>query len=158
MKNSIKLIISFGVTFGLNFISQLFTKQGVNNWYIALEKSQLTPPGYIFGIVWSTLYLLMSLAVYLIWKGKKENTPLIFFYFSHLLLHVLWCYSFFSLQRIKESFIILIILLITICYLFFLFLKEKKMAAYLLLPYFLWVSFATYLSLQILLLNPIILH
>lgn len=153
MKPLYKLFYSFGITFGLNFISKFFTDQGVKTWYLTLNRSFLTPPSYVFGLVWPTLYILMSYATYLIWKDQKQITFPIIFYFGHLLLNVLWCYTFFALHNKELSLAIIIILLGAIGYLIHLFYQENKFAAYLLLPYFCWVSFATYLSLQIVLLN-----
>jgi translocator protein len=153
MINYIKLFLSFGITFGLNFISKFFTAQGVNTWYLTLKKSPLTPPDYAFGVVWFALYTLMSFATYLIWKEQKKISFTIYYYFIHLLLNVLWCYSFFYLHNQLMSCMIITLLLAAIGYLLYLYKKESNTAFLLILPYFLWVSFATYLSLYMFISN-----
>lgn len=153
MKNYIKLFLSFGVTFGLNFISKLFTQHSVNNWYLTLNKSPLTPPAYAFGLIWTSLYALTSVATYLIWKNQKKISFTIYYYFAHLLLNVLWCYTFFYLHNQLISALIIILLIGAIGYLLYLYKKENVLAFLLILPYFIWVLCATYLSLYILIFN-----
>lgn len=125
-------------------------------WYQALNKPILTPPSWVFGPVWTILYILMGIALYLFIKAKspysKKSGLLIFF--TQLALNLSWTTIFFIYQEIQAAMIICIILLILVIINIQQFFKISKTAAYLLIPYFLWLCLATYLSVEIVRLNP----
>lgn len=123
-----------------------------NNWYFNLKKSKLTPPGYIFGIAWSILYILIGISYYLVLKDKSIEywiIPII-----HLLLNYLYTPLIFIYGRLFESAIITLLVLITAIMVMILFYSYGNMiSVYLLIPYIIWLLFANYLAWSIYLLN-----
>jgi len=113
----------------------------------------LAPPGFIFPIVWAILYLLMGISYYLYKKNNKvfSNTDLI--YYIQLIVNLLWTIIFFVFELKFFSIIWIILLLILVIYLIVLFFKDNKISAYLNIPYLIWITFATYLTISIYLLN-----
>lgn len=122
--------------------------------YNLLNKPVLSPPGYVFGIVWSILFILMGLSYYLI---KRDNNyvddNVKFWYYFQLFLNFMWSIIFFRFKFFTFSFIWLLILLLSIWITFLKFKDINKTSAYLLIPYIIWVSFAGYLNLMIVVLN-----
>lgn len=151
----IKLIISIVIAQLAGIIGSLFTVTSGNSWYSSITKPSFNPPNWIFGPVWTLLYLLMGISLYFIWTSKKSKNRKIalYFFFTQLVLNSLWSILFFGLQNPLLAFIEIIILwiaiLLTILYSF----KVKKTAAYLLIPYILWVTFAAILNFSIFILN-----
>ncbi len=137
-------------------IGALFTAPGENTWYQMLEKPIFNPPGWIFGPVWTILYICMGIAVFLVWnyaqKGKEKEKALLLFW-VHLVFNASWSIVFFFLQSPEWAFINILIILVFIYHLIKKFFVLNKKAAYLLIPYMVWVSFATLLNLSIVLLN-----
>ncbi len=132
----------------------LFTSPNIPTWYNTLNKPTITPPSWVFAPVWTTLYALMGIFLYLFWikKGKKKQ-PIIKLFFIQLGLNILWSVLFFGLQSPLLGLVGIIALWISIVVLIRRSLRQDKWAAYLLLPYILWVSFAGILNLSILVLN-----
>ena len=124
-------------------------------WYQLLNKSTLTPQSEVFVIVWPFLYILMAVSVYLYIKDglTKEKTFSLWVFAIQLLLNLLWSPIFFVLHNVYLAFGVVILLLILVLWLIVLFHKTSKMAAYLLVPYFLWLIFAAYLNFEIIRLN-----
>ena len=156
MKNFVKLIISIAICQLAGIIGSVFTAYSIPTWYASLVKPSFNPPNWIFSPVWITLYLLMGISLYIIWlsKAKPKYKKAAFTFFGlQLLLNALWSIIFFGLQAPFYAFIEIILLwisiLITICF----FYKISRPAAYLLVPYILWVSFAAVLNFFIFLLN-----
>ena len=123
--------------------------------YTQLKKSPLTPPNYLFGIVWPILYLLMAISLFIILKINKysfNSIPIIIF-IIHLFFNFIWTYLF---QNYKNKMIaladLLIVILLTI-YIIIEFYKINKLASYLLIPYIIWLCFAFYLNLFIVINN-----
>jgi translocator protein len=152
MKKIYKLIISIIIPFIASAIGSFFTVSSVSTWYLTLVKPSFNPPSWVFGPVWTLLYLLMGISLYLVWTNNYHKKALTFFGIQ-LTLNALWSILFFGLQNPLAAFIEIIFLwtsiLITIIY----FYKINKSSAYLLIPYILWVSFAAILNLAIVLLN-----
>lgn len=121
---------------------------GVDSWYLTLDKAPLNPPGWIFAPVWTTLYLLMGIAGYFLWQ--ERNTRALKLYWLQLVLNALWTPLFFGLHAPVVALLDLVILDILVAILIGV---SSKRAAVLLIPYLLWISFATYLNLMIVLLN-----
>ena len=126
-----------------------------NLWYQSLNKSALTPPGYVFSVTWTILYILMAISVFLYIKGgiNKEKTFALWVFGIQLILNLLWSPIFFGLHNVYLAFGIILLLLILVLWVIVLFHKTSKTAAYLLVPYFLWLIFAAYLNFEIIRLN-----
>jgi translocator protein len=137
-------------------IGAIFTMPAVGGWYAGLVKPALNPPGWIFAPVWTTLFALMGVAAFLIFqkriKNKAVKTALQIFVLQ-LALNVLWSILFFGLQKPLSAFIDIIALWLAIAWTIFAFRKIYRPAAWLLVPYLLWVSFAAYLNYAIVILN-----
>ncbi len=156
MKNIHKLIISIALCEGAGIIGALFTVSAIPTWYAHLHKPPFSPPNWIFGPVWTTLYLLMGISLYLVWKKglKKDKIRFAFIFFlAHLAINAIWSVIFFGFQNIALAFLDILILLGMIVYLIKIFYPINKASAWLLAPYLLWVSFATILNLSLLILN-----
>jgi benzodiazapine receptor len=123
------------------------TKTSVNDWYLTLNKSPLTPPSYVFGIVWSILYIMIASSGWLIWQQKNQLLKKLFI--TQMLLNWLWTPLFFGFNLITPALICLLLLAIVLSRLVFNLLKEIKQAGLLLAPYYLWSLFALYLNFYI---------
>ena len=155
-KNSwIKLIIWI-ITFELiGFSLSIMTEANIHSWYEGLNKSILTPPGFVFSIVWSILYVLLAIAGWMIWQ-KRENIemrPALYLYISQLLMNWAWTPLFFQLHLIGYSLIWLLIMTFLTLLTIYSIKNKEKLVIYLLVPYFIWLIFATYLNYAIWLLN-----
>lgn len=146
-----KLAISIALCLSAGFIGSLFTQASVNTWYQGLSKPWFNPPSYVFGPVWTVLYILMGVSFYLVWM-KKSKVSIVLFAIQ-LALNVLWSALFFGLRSLFLSSIEIVILWSMIMFMMIYFYKVSRTAAYLLIPYILWVSFALVLNLSILFLN-----
>jgi tryptophan-rich sensory protein len=156
INNFSKCFIAIVLVEGVGILSGFLTSASVTTWYIGLEKPALNPPSWIFGPVWTMLYLLMAIAAFLIWKkglqNKEVKVALILFIFQ-LVLNFFWSIIFFYLHNPAWAFVEIVVLWLTIIATIFVFFKVNRLAAYLLLPYILWVSFAAYLNYGIWMLN-----
>lgn len=156
MKQPIKLFISVLTCELVGIISTPFTIAAIPTWYATLNKPFFSPPNWIFGPVWTILYAMMGISVYLIWvkdtKNKKVQTALTLFAFQ-LMLNFAWSFLFFSLHNPLLGLLDIVALWLTIALTIRAFYPLSKPATYLLLPYILWVSFAMMLNLSIVLLN-----
>jgi benzodiazapine receptor len=139
------------------FIGSLVTVTEPGSWYELLIKPSFNPPSWLFFPVWTTLYVLMGISLFLVLierkKGLDVRTPLAFFGIQ-LVLNVLWSYLFFGLESPAAGLIGIIILWIFILATIISFFRVNHIAAYLLLPYILWVTFASVLNFAIYQLNP----
>lgn len=134
----------------------LFTAQEIPNWYATLKKPSFNPPSYLFVPVWSLLYLLMGVSLYLILKERQSSIPKtqsIFSFSIQLILNFLWSFIFFKNHAIGLAFIEICALWLSIVWMMVAFYKINKVAMWLNLPYLFWVSFASILNLSIYLLN-----
>lgn len=155
MKNFLKLIAAIFICFLPGIIGGFFTAKNLYPWYDTLVKPEFNPPSWVFSPVWTTLYTLMGISLFLILKAEssKDKTQGIVFFTIQLVLNGLWSVVFFGMHQILWAFILIILLLIFIALLIFKFYRISKTAAYLLVPYILWVSFATVLNFSLYLLN-----
>lgn len=150
------LIVSLAVCFLAAAVGSVFTTGAIDTWYESLNKPVFNPPNWIFGPVWSLLYLLMGISLYLVWitkANKMARRKGIIFFFIQLVLNLLWSILFFSLKSPTAAFVEIIILWILIFLTIKNFLQISKSAGRLLFPYLAWVSFAVILNLSIILLN-----
>ena len=155
MKKDLLKLIGFVLLSNLaGIIGSIFTRESVNTWYLTLTKPSFNPPGWIFGPVWTLLYILMGIAAFLVYKrGYKKAKTALNFFFIQLFFNALWSFLFFGLKNPFLAFIEIIILLTFIVITTYHFYKLEKRAAYLMLPYLAWVSFATILNLFLFILN-----
>lgn len=142
------LIFSFILVFAVAFTGSLFTSGNVKSqWYLD-NKPSFTPPNWIFAPVWTLLYVLISLSLYFVWtKAKKTEKGKIAIVFGiNLLANVLWSYLFFEIKNPLLAFLDIILILTTIILMIFTVGKIDKKAGWLLVPYLLWVIFASFLN------------
>lgn len=147
------LIFSILLCEAAGFIGSIFTVSAIPTWYASLVKPSFSPPNYLFAPVWITLYFLMGISLYLIWQKGKKTLGLVKLFLIHLVLNSLWSFIFFGLKNPGLAFGEILLLWGIILVLALKFYRVNKISAYLLLPYQLWVSFATILNLSIWLLN-----
>lgn len=149
-------IIGLVVWILICFIPAIIGSQfGPGEWYQTLTKPEWNPPNWIFGPVWTLLYLLMGISVWIIWKNyglKTAAVPLTFF-IAQLVLNALWSWFFFGLENVGLAFIDIVALWTLILITLILFWKLNTLSGVLLLPYIAWVSFATVLNYNIWQLN-----
>jgi translocator protein len=149
---ALKLLGCIILSMAAGFIGTIFTATGPGSWYANIIKPSFNPPNWIFGPVWTTLYVMMGIALYLILK-TKNNKKAITLFGIQLVLNTLWTIIFFGLQNPLIAFIEIIILWVFILLTILEFYKKSKIAAYLMIPYILWVTFASILTLAITILN-----
>ena len=144
----IKLIISILLPLSVGAIAGMFTSQAVPTWYASLNRPFFSPPNWVFGPVWTTLYILLGISFFLIWKEEatKARDLAIKVFLIQMLLNFAWSFIFFYFNLIGAALIEIILLWISIVLMIYLFYKIKPFSAYLNFPYLLWVSFATILN------------
>jgi benzodiazapine receptor len=155
-KNLWKLVVSILVVELVGILSSFATFSSIPNWYALLIKPSFNPPNWIFGPVWTILYLMIGISLYLVWTSRIKSDLKIKAYWIfaiQLALNGLWTIVFFGMHQILGALAIIILLWIFIILNIFAFYKISKPAAYLLIPYWLWVSFASILNFSIWMLN-----
>ena len=156
MNNKLKLVIAILIPLLVGFSSSFFTITGVNSWYQTIQKPEWNPPNWIFGPVWTTLYVLMGIALYLVWKADTGNTLkkyAIILFTVQLTLNFFWSFIFFNQHQPGWAFVEIEVMWIMILITIFAFAKINTRAAWLLVPYISWVSFAALLNFTIWKLN-----
>jgi len=151
----LKLLLSVILPVSLGAIAGMFTAQSVPEWYATLNKPSFNPPSWIFAPVWTALYILMGISLFMIWKqgaSKLRNLAILVFMLQ-LLLNFAWSFIFFYFQMIGFALVEIIFLWISIVVMQVLFYKIKPLAAYINIPYLLWVSFACVLNASFYVLN-----
>lgn len=155
MSNILKLIISLIIPQVAGGIGSFFTMSKVPSWYAGLVRPSFNPPSWVFGPVWTALFLLMGYALYMVWRGPKtqgQNIALIVFGVQ-MVLNTLWSILFFGLQSPGWALVEIVFLWLAILFTIILFWRLNRTAGILLLPYILWVSFAAFLNYSIWRLN-----
>lgn len=155
MTKPVKLLISVGVSFLAGAIGNLATNPNIPTWYADLDKPAFNPPNWVFGPVWTLLYILMGVSLYLVWTSpsvKGKPAPYVWFGFQ-LMLNALWSIVFFGWHMTGLAVVVILGLLASIIVTARLFWPISRPAAYLLVPYMAWVSFATILNISITRLN-----
>ena len=153
-----RLILSIILCEGAGLIGAITTFPSILTWYVFLNKPIFTPPNWVFGPVWIVLYLLMGVSLYLVWKEKdaiksNERNAGLWYFWAQLVLNVLWSVVFFGGHSLIGGLIIIVFLWVAIFLTIINFLKVNKIAGYLLIPYFAWVSLATILNISLVILN-----
>ena len=148
ISHTIKLIISILLPLSVGALAGMFTSQAVPTWYASLNRPSFSPPNWVFGPVWTSLYILLGISFFLIWKeeASKVRDLAIKVFLIQMLLNFAWSFIFFYFNLIGVALLEIILLWISIASMIYLFYKIKPLAAYLNIPYLLWVSFATILN------------
>ncbi len=151
----IALLIFFGICFAVGASGSVFTASSVKTWYPGLLKPAGTPPPWVFGPVWSILYLLMSAAAWLVWRQRAHEDvwPALALFTAQLILNGLWSFVFFGLRRPGAALVEIIVLLVAIVMTALRFAEFSRLALWLMTPYAAWVLYASYLNFGIWRLN-----
>jgi tryptophan-rich sensory protein len=147
-----KLLVCVAVCLAVGGLGSLWTSAGVKSWYPSLVKPAFTPPGWLFGPVWTGLYVLMGVAAALVWQKVGWNAALGLFV-AQLVLNALWSLLFFRLQSPLLGLIGIVALWAVLLAAVIAFARIERVAGWLLVPYLLWVSFAAVLNAAIFWLN-----
>jgi tryptophan-rich sensory protein len=153
---AIKLAASLVLCLLAGFIGSIFTTPKIGGWYAGLNKPSFNPPSWLFGPVWTLLYVLMGVALYLVWRtglAAKGVKLAIAIYFVQLVLNALWSFAFFGAESPLAGLVVIVALWAMIAATIAAFAPISRAAAALLVPYILWVTFATILNAAIYLLN-----
>lgn len=149
-----KFVISIVVSLSAGAIGGIFTSSAIPTWYATLTKPSFNPPNWLFGPAWTVLYILMGIALYLVWTSDKEKKKITYIvFFIQLVLNALWSIVFFGAHQTGWAFFEIVLLWLAILATIIAFYRISKPAAYLLIPYILWVTFAAILNFSIWKLN-----
>lgn len=150
-----KFLISLLIPLLIGYLGSIFTISQILTWYAGINKPSLLPPNGIFGPVWTILYILMGIALYLVWTNKsKKNKKVAFQVFGiQLFLNLLWSILFFNNHWLFLSVVEIIVLWIMILVNIIKFKEISRPASWLLWPYLIWVTFASYLTIAVWWLN-----
>lgn len=177
--NFIKLLTSIIVCELAGIAGSFFTMPEITSWYMKVNKPSFNPPNWIFGPVWTLLFVLMGISLYLVWFKKAEPSKTIFakkikawnkysekfyngswrriniylIFWTQLILNILWSFIFFGMHSPSVAFFEVIMLWFAILFTIINFYRVSKAAAYIMIPYILWVSFASILNFYIWILN-----
>ena len=141
------------ITYSASFIGGLVTISFKEPWYSQLNKSNFTPPDWIFAPIWTILYLMMTVAIWFFWNSKNRDINTVYIYFIHILFNTTWSIVFFAYHNILLALMNLIILVCLIIILIMRFKKVNILSVYLMIPYLLWTCYALFLNLNLLILN-----
>ena len=154
LKNKVlSFVLFFIITYSASFIGGFITINFKEPWYSQLVKSNYNPPDWVFAPVWTTLYFMMTLAIWFFWHSKDRDTNTIYIYFIHIVFNTTWSVVFFGLHEILLSLIVLLILIFLINILIIRFKRVNLLSYYLMIPYLLWTCYALFLNLNLFMLN-----
>ena len=155
MPKILKLLSSLGITFLAGALGSFFTFPAISTWYETLNKPAFNPPNFLFGPVWTVLYIVMAIALFLVWSdnSQKKKLDAMLSYGFQIALNALWSIVFFGLKNPLIAIAVIVALWIMILLTIINFYKINKIAGLMLIPYILWVSFASILNMFIVVLN-----
>ena len=154
LKNKfLSFILFFVITFSASFIGGLASISLKEPWYSQLIKSNYNPPDWIFAPVWTTLYLMMTLAIWFFWHTKNRDMNTVYIYFIHIFFNTTWSIVFFGLHEIFLALVVLMILILLIIVLIIRFKRVNFVSYYLMIPYLLWCCYALILNFNLMILN-----
>ena len=154
LKNKfLSFILFFIITYSASFIGGFATVTFKEPWYSQLVKSNYNPPDWVFAPIWTTLYLMMTLAIWFYWHSKNRDMNTIYVYFIHVVFNTTWSIVFFGLHQILLSLIVLLVLIFLIIVLILKFKRVNLVSYYLMIPYLLWTTYALFLNFNLLILN-----
>jgi len=146
-------ILFFIITYSASLIGGLATINFKEPWYSLIIRPSFSPPDWVFAPVWTTLYFMMTLAVWLFWHSTNRDMKTVYIYFIHIIVNTTWSITFFIFHQIAISIIVLIILITLIIILIKNFKRVNLISSYLMIPYLLWCCFALVLNVSIFVLN-----
>jgi benzodiazapine receptor len=149
-------LISLLIVLFIGFVASLVTRPEIAGWYNTLRKPSFNPPSWLFAPVWTIIYIMIATSAYLVWKHRSRKPAYIIarsVYFIQLALNFSWSIMFFGMHQIAGAMVVIILLWLNIIVNINRFNKFSRTAAWLLVPYLLWVSFAGVLNVSIYLLN-----
>ena len=152
-KKFFSLLIFVVLAFSASAWGGFITSMHKEPWYSTITKATFNPPDWVFTPVWITLYLLMSVAIWLIWINPKRSEKAIYIYFIHLFVNANWSVAFFGLHLILVSLIIIAVIIFLVAWLIKLYYPINKLSSYLMIPYLMWLSYAFVLNFYIFTLN-----
>ncbi len=154
-KNLLRLVVCIMFPLLIGGFSGYLTSSNIATWYVTLIKPSFNPPNYVFGPVWTILYLLMGISFFLVLKNAKpENkNKLIFIFVLQMVLNFFWSIIFFKFHQLGFALFEIVLLWISIATMIIIFYKTDKTAGLINLPYLLWVSFASVLNYSLYSLN-----
>ena len=154
LKNKfLSFVLFFIITYSASFIGGFVTVSLKEPWYSQLIKSNYNPPDWIFAPVWTTLYLMMTLAIWFFWHSNKRDMNTVYIYFIHIVFNTTWSVVFFGLHQILLALLVLLILILLIIVLIVRFKRVNLASYYLMIPYLLWTFYALFLNFNLMVLN-----
>ena len=154
LKNKfISFILFFIITYSASFVGGLVTINFKEPWYSELVRSNFTPPDWVFAPVWTTLYLMMTFAIWFFWHSKNRDFKTVYIYLIHIFFNTTWSVVFFGFHNISLALINLMILIFLIIILILRFKSVNNVSSYLMIPYLLWTGYALFLNINLLILN-----
>ncbi len=154
LKNKfLSFVLFFIITYSASIVGGFVTFSFKEPWYSELVKSNFNPPDWVFAPVWTTLYLMMTLAIWFFWHSKNRDMNTIYIYFIHIAFNTTWSIVFFGLHQILLAFVVLLILIFLIIILTLRFKRVNLVSYYLMIPYLLWTTYALFLNFNLLILN-----
>lgn len=155
MNRILKLTLCITIPLLIGGLSGFATANSISSWYVGINKPSFNPPNYLFGPVWTTLYILMGISLFMILQSpaNEMRKKALLIFSIQLFLNFLWSFIFFNFQLLSLAFIEIILMWLSILIMIIFFSKINKTATYLQIPYLLWVSFASVLNGSIWFLN-----
>jgi tryptophan-rich sensory protein len=141
------------VTYSASLVGGIVTINFKEPWYSLINKPSFNPPSWIFAPVWTTLYLMMTVAIWLFWHSRNKDMNTVYIYFIHIIFNTTWSNVFFGFHQIFYALLILLILISLIVILIIRFKRVNITSFYLMIPYLLWCCFALFLNFKLVLLN-----
>ena len=154
LKNKFLSFLLFAIiTYSSSLVGGLVTAGFKEPWYSLINKPSFNPPSWIFAPVWTTLYLMMTVAIWFFWHSKNRDMNTIYIYFIHIVFNTTWSIIFFGLHKIFYALVVLVVLIFLIIILILRFKRVNMLSYYLMIPYLLWCCYALILNLNLFLLN-----
>ena len=154
LKNKFLSFLLFAIiTYSSSLVGGLVTAGFKEPWYSLINKPSFNPPSWIFAPVWTTLYLMMTVAIWFFWHSKNRDMNTIYIYFIHIVFNTTWSIIFFGLHKIFYALVVLVVLIFLIIILILRFKRVNMLSYYLMIPYLLWCFYALILNFNLFLIN-----
>ena len=154
LKNKILSFILFGlITFSASVIGSIVTIEFKEPWYSLLIKPSYNPPAWVFAPVWSTLYLMMTIAIWKFWHSQNRDISTVYIYFIHIIFNTTWSVIFFVFHKMVFALAVLFFIILLIIVLMLRFRRVNMLSFYLMIPYLRWSCFALFLNFNLIFLN-----
>ena len=154
LKNKFLSFLLFAlITYSSSVIGGLVTVSFKEPWYSLINKPSFNPPSWIFAPVWTTLYLMMTIAIWFFWHSKNRDMNTVYIYFIHIVFNTTWSIVFFGFHKIFYALLVLTALIFLIIILILRFKRVNMVSFYLMIPYLLWCCYALILNFNLFLLN-----